>query len=87
MSPFLCKLGAHKWRNFGDRVVLVWREPGLLIGTKVTKTKRVYCNRECLRCGIRETRKFIENIDGTMAADGWKQTGEDMNNESLNNSQ
>ena len=81
MSSILCKLGAHKWKNFGDRVVVVWREPGLLIGTKVTKMKRVYCDRECLRCGIRETRKFVENIDGTIAAAGWKQIVKDVNSE------
>jgi hypothetical protein len=32
----------------------------------------VFSERECLRCGIKEKRLFSENIDGTLAATGWK---------------
>lgn len=38
--------------------------------------KMVYCKRECLRCGIKEKRKFSENIDGTLAAAGWERIEE-----------
>ncbi|MCW3980871.1 MAG: hypothetical protein NWF11_05295 [Candidatus Bathyarchaeota archaeon] len=77
MPALLCKIGIHKWRDHGDRVIVAWKEPGLLFGLKATRMKRVYCDRECVRCNIRETRKFYENIDGTLAPAGWKRVTED----------
>jgi hypothetical protein len=41
-------------------------------GTKDEKRKRVFSERECLRCGIKERRLFSENLDGTQAAAGWE---------------
>jgi hypothetical protein len=69
----------HKWKYYGERVYVVWREPGFLPGTKVTKGKHVLSERECLRCGIKERRKFFENLDGTCAVVGWEKINE--NNE------
>ena len=61
--PLLCRLGLHKWRYYGEKVLIVWKEPGFIPGTKKEMRKMVYCKRECLRCGIKEKRKFSENID------------------------
>jgi len=43
------------------------------------KEKMVYCKRERLLCGIKEKRKFSENIDGTLAAAGWERIEEPEN--------
>ncbi len=68
----LCRMGLHKWRNYGDRVKIQWREPGFIPGIKTTRHTEVFTERECLRCGVRERRKFFDNIDGTKAAAGWE---------------
>jgi len=65
-------MGLHKWRNYGDRKTIVWTESGLIPGTKKEIHKDVFCERECLRCGIKERRLFSENIDGTQSAAGWE---------------
>ncbi len=66
----------HKWRNYGDEVPIVWAESGLIPGTKKEIRKHVLCERECLRCGIKEKRKFIESIEGTQSAGGWERITE-----------
>ena len=80
MPPILCRLGLHKWRNYGEKVLIVWEEPGLIPFTKKEMKKLVYCKRECLRCGIKEKRKFLKNIDGTLAAAGWERIEPTENN-------
>jgi hypothetical protein len=50
--------------------MISWEEPAFFIGTK-KKQKMVFVERECLRCGIKQKRKFSENIDGTLAPAGW----------------
>jgi hypothetical protein len=50
--------------------MISWEEPAFFIGTK-KKQKMVFVERECLRCGIKQKRKFSENIDGTLAPVGW----------------
>jgi hypothetical protein len=62
----------HKWKNFGEKVVITWREPGILPGLKENKSKQVFTERMCLRCGIKQKRKFFDNIDGTHSAAGWE---------------
>jgi hypothetical protein len=62
----------HKWRNYGESVLIVWKEPGLIPGIKSEKRKHVYSERECLQCGLKMKRKFSENLDGTQAAVGWE---------------
>jgi len=78
-KPLLCRLGLHKWKNFGKQVLITWQEPGLLPLTKKDMQKYVFCERECLRCGIREKRKFLENIDGTLGAAGWEKVAPEKN--------
>lgn len=70
MANVLCRLGFHKWKNHGEPVLVVWKEPGLFPGTKVKKKKYVFAKRECLRCGIREEKQFSETIDGQMEITG-----------------
>lgn len=62
----------HKWRNYGESVLIVWKEPGFIPSVKTQRHKHVLSQRECPRCGVKQKRIFSENIDGTMAAAGWE---------------
>jgi len=66
---WLCNLGLHKWRNYGESVVITWKEPGSLGFT--TYGREVFTQRECLRCGIKVKRKLVHNSDGTLSCIGW----------------
>jgi hypothetical protein len=55
------------WRSYAHFV----QRAGIIPGIKREERKHVYCERECLRCGIKEKRKFTDNIDGTLAPIGW----------------
>jgi hypothetical protein len=68
----LCKWGLHKWKNLGEKVLITWRESGIIPGLKKDMSKQVFTERVCLRCGVRQKRKFFENIDGTRSAAGWE---------------
>jgi len=70
LPALLCRLGFHKWKNYGERVMVVWREPGFLPGTKVNKKKYVFSKRSCLRCGVTEEKQFSETIDGQLEITG-----------------
>jgi hypothetical protein len=72
LPPLLCRLGMHKWRDYGESVLIVWKEPGFIPGVKTERRKNVLSLRECPRCGVKQKRIFSENIDGTMAAVGWE---------------
>lgn len=68
--PLLCRLGFHKWKNYGGEVQIFWQEPGLIYGL-TTESKMVYEKRQCLRCGVKFKRIFSTNPDGTMSSVGW----------------
>jgi len=69
---WLCKLGLHKWRNYGDSVVITWKEPGAIVPTSyTTQSKEVLTKRKCLRCGVRMKRRLVHNLDGTLSCIGW----------------
>jgi hypothetical protein len=68
----LCRWGLHKWKNCGDVVLIKWKEPGFVPSTTTKMQKYVYSERMCVRCGIKEKRKFGENMDGSLAAIGWE---------------
>ena len=81
-SNWLCRLGLHKWRNYGESVVVTWKEHihdshhritriGIRSRSR-TKSKQVFTNRECLRCGIRMKRRLVRNSDGTLSSFGWE---------------
>lgn len=53
-------------------MLIVWKEPGFIIGTKKEIRKYVFSERKCLWCGIKEKRLFFENVDGTLSAAGWE---------------
>jgi len=66
----LCKLGLHKWENYGKEVQIFWQEPGLVYGL-TTRSNVVYEKRRCLRCGARFKRILVPNADGTLSSVGW----------------
>jgi hypothetical protein len=76
-KPLLCKLGMHKWKNYGKEIQVFWQEPGFIYGL-TPKNKVVFERRKCLRCGIQLRRKLIENPDGTLASVGWLPDTEDQ---------
>jgi hypothetical protein len=86
-EPLLCRLGFHKWRNYGNEVEVFWQEPTALkggvkdsFGTSVgspkgnieAHSKVVYEGRECARCGMKLRRKFVTNSDGILSCVGWE---------------
>jgi len=74
---WLCKLRLHKWRNYGESVVISWKEPGIIVPTSYrTETKQVFTKRKCLRCGLRVKRRLVNNPDGTLACIGWENLSE-----------
>jgi len=77
----LCKLGLHKWKNYGKLVQIFWQEKGFVWGL-TTKSRVVNEKRECLRCGVKLKRKFITNPDGTLSCIGWESDTETTQSES-----
>jgi hypothetical protein len=74
-EPFLCRLGFHKWRNYGDMVEVFWQEPdshSRYRTTLRTTSEVVYEGRECKRCGAKIRRKLVTNSDGTLSSVGWE---------------
>jgi len=53
-------------------VKISWKEPGFVPATTEKIEKYVHSERMCLRCGIKERRKFAGNRDGSQAAVGWE---------------
>lgn len=85
-TNLLCGLGLHKWRDFGESVVVTWTEPSPGMGRLQAQwrpvvgevrfdqgSRRVFTERECLRCGIAMKRKIVTNSDGTLSCVGWDQ--------------
>jgi len=70
--PLVCRLGMHKWKDYGEIAKITWKEPGFVPSTTEKIEKYVYSERQCLRCGIRLKRIFAPNRDGTQAAIGWE---------------
>ncbi|MGA2308719.1 MAG: hypothetical protein ABSG57_04105 [Candidatus Bathyarchaeia archaeon] len=83
MTSLLCRLGLHKWKNYGEVVKISWKEPGFVPSTTEKIEKFVHSERMCLRCGIKERRRFAENRDGSQAAIGWER----INNGTQNSTQ
>jgi hypothetical protein len=73
-APLLCRLGFHKWRNYGGMFEVFNR-------SYASPEDAVYERRECKRCGIRLRRTFVTNPDGSLSCVGWepdaKETEED----------
>ena len=87
-APFLCRLGFHKWRNYGDEVEVFWEEPPLRIArnkylshNEERHSETVYEGRECKRCSIKLRRKFVTNSNGTLSCVGWETGSEDTDKE------
>jgi len=93
-DPILCRLGFHKWQDYGKEVKVFWEEPSLsktvavkefgwgtsAQPTKINikaRSKVVHEGKQCTRCGMKLSRKFVTNSDGTLACVGWEpDTGE-----------
>ena len=70
---WLCKLRLHKWRNYGESVVITWKEPGVIFPKSyTTQSREVLTRRKCLRCGVRIKRRLVNNPDGTLSCVGWE---------------
>jgi hypothetical protein len=69
-EPLSCRLGFHKWENYGEERQIFWQEPGFVYGL-TTKSKVVFDKRRCLRCGVKLKRIFSTNPDGTLSSVGW----------------
>ena len=76
----LCRLGFHKWKNYGEVVLIEWKEPGFVPGTKEKIQKLVHAQRKCTRCGIMEKTIFADNIDGTKSAVGRERISDETPN-------
>jgi hypothetical protein len=72
LTSLLCRLGLHKWKNYGEIVKISWKEPGFVPSTTTKIEKYVQSERMCLRCGIKEKRIYAGNPDGSQAAIGWE---------------
>ena len=83
MTPILCRLGVHKWKNYGEIVKISWKEPGFVPATTEKIEKLVHSERMCLRCGIKEKRIYAENRDGSQAAIGWDRINSGTQNSTL----
>jgi hypothetical protein len=79
--PLLCRLGFHKWQNYGKETEVFWKEPqyGLKGPSRYGHTSRlemhgetVHEQRVCKRCGLRLRRVIVTNSDGTLSCVGWK---------------
>ncbi len=84
-SPsWLCKLGFHKWREYGESVVVTWKErtqwgsardPTLstrkVLSRFGTHSREVFTRRKCLRCGVDLKRRLVKNPDGSLSCVGW----------------
>jgi len=77
---WLCRLGLHNWRYYGESVVLTWKEPvdGAWYAprrrwpVRRVRGEKVLTKRVCLRCGIDMARILVENADGTISSGGWE---------------
>lgn len=95
-DPILCRLGFHKWRDYGSKVDVFWEEPYQIkagvkdgFGTSVgpsrgnieARSKLVYEGKQCKRCGIKLRRKLVTNSDGTLSCIGWEPETEETDKE------
>ena len=80
-QPLLCRLGFHKWQDYGKQVEVFWREPKGVGAFKYSSryysgdemhSRTVYEKCLCKRCGAKVRRKFVTNSDGTMSCVGWE---------------
>jgi len=78
-EPFLCRIGLHRWHNYGNKVEVFWEEPPVGVGGyrdlshyREKRSNIVYEKCVCKRCGIKLKRKLSTNSDGTISSVGWE---------------
>jgi len=86
-TSLLCRLRLHKWKDYGDQVVITWSEPQIMSTDLASKSDVVYTKAKCLRCGIRKKRILAGNTDGTMSCVGWSPLSEEEYNEDVQKEQ
>jgi len=81
-KPLLCRLGLHKWRNYGREVKVFWLEgghKGHICGHVVHE------RRKCKRCGLKLRRRFTTNTQallyGKLSCVGWDPDTEENDEE------
>jgi hypothetical protein len=76
-----CRWGYHEWRDYGERVLVRWKELTVLEDrthphvSRLKKEDVVFTRRECLRCGLQQKRKFAKNKDGMWEVAGFETVG------------
>jgi len=79
-EPLLCRLGFHKWQDYGNKIEVSWQEPSLDVGgyrylhphSFERHSKFVFEKCLCKRCGVKIKRKLVTNSDGTSSCIGWQ---------------
>jgi len=76
-EPLLCRLGLHRWKNYGNKVEVFWEMPPvspMRFGGRVRerRSETVYEKCVCKRCGVKLKRIFTTNSDGTLSCVGWE---------------
>ena len=84
-KPLLCRLGLHKWRNYGEEVEVFWhdRPRAMIYGPTYERARGevVRERRKCKRCGIKLRRVLVTNPDGTVSCVGWEPDTEEVEEE------
>ena len=83
-ESFLCRLGFHKWQNYGNEVLIFcqaaifaryeapeWARYQMFFWDKFPKV--VYEGKRCKRCDRVLMRKFVKTSDGTLSCVGWEE--------------
>jgi hypothetical protein len=73
-KPLLCRLGLHRWQNYGNKVEVFSEELPVGVGLRARErhSRTVYEKCVCKRCGIKLRRKLATNSDGTVSSVGWE---------------
>jgi hypothetical protein len=86
-KPLLCRLGFHKWRNYGEEVEVFYSEERshgareMPLRTRPIHGEAVYEKRKCKRCGMKLRRTLVTNPDGTLSCVGWEADTEETDEE------
>ena len=86
-KPLLCRLGFHKWRDYGGIVEVFWpevtyvQEPPRLGSQVFSDGEAVHERRGCKRCGTKLRRRLVTNSEGTLSCVGWEPDTEETDKE------
>ncbi|MEM3700704.1 MAG: hypothetical protein QXL57_07565 [Candidatus Bathyarchaeia archaeon] len=75
--PLLCRLRLHRWRYYGQDVVVTVREYVKVGDARIPVNegvKLINNKRKCARCGIKQEANIFTNEDGTLSMRGWRES-------------